>query len=68
MGDRYWMASIGDGVRQYTINTPTWFKISQFGKRKSFNYTISSNHGNNIRNEMTGLTPEYEKMINYLWV
>ena len=28
LGNRYWMASIGDGVRQYIINTPTDFKIS----------------------------------------
>ena len=33
VGNRYWMASIGDGVRQYTINTPNEFNSSEFVKR-----------------------------------
>ena len=34
LGQPYWMASIGDGVRQYTINTPKDFKMSEFVKHK----------------------------------
>ncbi len=30
-----------------------------------FIYKIGSNHGNKIRNETTGSTPEYEKTVNY---
>ena len=63
MGNRYWMASIGDGVRQYSINTPKDFKISEFVKRKIFKYNIETNHEQKIRNEMTGLIPECEKII-----
>ena len=40
LGHRYWMVSIGDGVRQYIINTPKHFKISEFVKRKIFKYKI----------------------------
>ena len=52
------MASVGDGVRQYNINTPKDFKISEFVKRKIFKYKIETNHGTKMRNDMTGLTPE----------
>ena len=59
------MASIGDGVRQYIINTPKDFKISEFVQRMIYKYKIETNHGRKFRHEMTGLTPEYEKIINY---
>ena len=63
MGNQYWMASIGDGVRQYTINTPKDFKISEFVKRYIYKHKIATNHGHKMRNEMTGLNPEYEEMM-----
>ena len=56
------MVSIGDGIRQYTINTPTDFNIDALVKRICL-YQI--NHGAPLRNELTGPNPEYQKMINY---
>ena len=65
LGTRYWMAHIGEGVKQYTINTPKDFNSSEVVKRKTFKYNIIQNHGNKFRNAMTGPNPEYAKMINY---
>ena len=65
MGNRYWMASIGDGVRQYIINTPKDFKISEFVQRRIYKHNLETNHGRKIRHEMTGLNQEYEQMISY---
>ena len=65
LGNRYWMVSIGDGVRQYTINTPKDFKISEFVKRYIYKFNIAKNHGNKMRNEMTGENHEYGEMISY---
>ena len=33
VGNRYWMVSIGDGIRQYTINTPKYFNSLELVKR-----------------------------------
>ena len=46
LGNRYWMASIVDGVRQYVINTPKDFKISEFVERKIYKYRIKPIHDN----------------------
>ena len=40
LGTRYWMAHIGEGVKQYTINTPKDFNSSEVVKRKTFKYNI----------------------------
>ena len=38
LGDRYWMASIGDGIRHYTIDTPSHFNILELVKRNILLY------------------------------
>ena len=65
LGQPYWMVSIGDGVRQYTINTPKDFKMSDAVNRRIYKYKLITNHGQKIRNVMTGEDKEYAEMIEH---
>ena len=59
------MTAIADGVTQYNINAPRYFKIEARVKRNILNYKLKLHHdGINMRNEMTGANLEYYNMIN----
>jgi hypothetical protein len=51
LGNKYWMAYIGDGIIQHTILAPEDFDISSRVNNSLFNYNIVERHGKTTRDD-----------------